>query len=231
MVDQTKDFLNYDSEEIDRFVDQQEHIENTKVKEEHNENDEKHPKHHKWGEGTLTDSASIAFLIPGAGGWKARTPGEYVEVSRKGPIDVNSSSSTEEYIHPSVRYRMGLMEQKPKKLGKVKGWVGKNKITKYDPAALSKFKPTLVKGNTNTYVWRKPAPDGHGEVLIKEYRVPPSWNPAIVTEGLERRIIPKKIMTELDAANNYGKKGPLRPQVPEDQTQVELQPSYLFSQG
>jgi len=229
VVDQTKDFLNYDSIEIERFIKQQNHNKDTEDKED--QKDEKHPKHHKWGEGTLTDSASIAFLIPGAGGWKARTPGEYVEVGGKEPRDVNSSLPTEEYIHPSVRYRMGLMEQKPKKLGKVKGWVGKNKITKYDPAALSKFKPTLVKGNTNTYVWRKPAQDSHGEVLIKEYRVPPSWNSKIVTEGLERRIIPERILAELDAANNYGKKGPLRPTEPENQTQVELQPSYLFSQG
>ena len=236
VVDQTKDFLNYNNVEIERFIKQQNYKKEKEVKKA--EKDEKGPKHHKWGEGTLTDSASYAFLIPGAGGWKTRTPGEYFDVGKEGSskkinqLNPKPQISTEEYIHPSVRYRMGLMEQKPKKLGKVKGWVSsKTSITKYEPEALKGFKPTLEKGNLNTYVWRKPADGGRAEVLIKEYRVPPSWNPSISTEGLERKIIPNKIMEELDAANNYGKDGPLRDNEQEIETEVGFQPSYLFSQG
>lgn len=236
MVDQTKDFLNYDNVEIERFIEQQNHKKDKEVKEV--KKDEKDPKHHKWGEGTLTDSASYAFLIPGAGGWKTRTPGEYYEGGKEGSTEGNGifnpkpHSSTEEYIHPSVRYRMGLMEQKPKKLGKINGWVsGNTPITKYEPAALKGFEPILVKGNTNTHLWRKPGQGNRGEVLIKEYRVPPTWNSTILNEGLERKIIPEIIMEELDFTNNYGKDGPLRPHSSEVQTQVGVQPGYLFSQG
>lgn len=221
MVDQTKDFLTYDKAEINRFVEQQ-----------------KDEKNHKWGEGTLTDSASYAFLAPGAGGWKTRTPGEYCAVGEEGsakkvdPFKPIPLLRTNEFIHPSVRYRMGLMKQKPESLGTAKGWVyGTTPITKYEPVALKGFEPTLEEGNTNTYMWKKPAEGDHGEVLVREYRITPTWNTNVPTEGLERRIVPEKVLDELDAANNYGKTGPLKPYDPQVQTQFGFQPNFMFGQG
>lgn len=198
MVDQTSDFLTYNDAEIKRFV-------------------EKQKTDHKWGEGALTDSASYAFLVPGAGGWKTRTPGEYrVEVpqaenpKKNGPKPKPEYYSTNEFIHPSVRYRMGLMKTKPEDLGTTPGWVwGKSPVGKYEPAALKGFVPTFPDDVFHECLWKRPAQKkGEEDVVIREYKINPSWDGLdggfwASSEGLERQIVPAEIMKEFDQENGF----------------------------
>jgi hypothetical protein len=164
MIDQTANTLTFDEAEIKKFVESQ-------------------PDSHKWGEGNLTDSASVAFLAPGAGGWKTRTPGEYKLISpetQKGKESDPKPQSyrTEEFIHPSVGYLMGLMKEKPKELGSVPGRVwGQTPIEKYEPAALKGLVPTVPDDGFYNFLRKKPAQKkGDEEVVIREYRISPLWS-------------------------------------------------------
>lgn len=196
MIDQTGETLTFDKAEITKFVDSQ-------------------TGSHPWGEGNLTDSASVAFLAPGAGGWKTRTPGGYKladpEASKRG--DSDPPIRTEEFIHPSVRYRMGLMKQKPKNLGSIPGRVwGETLIEKYEPAALKGFVPSVPDDGFNNLLWKKPAQKkGEEEVVIREYRISPTWTGFWHNStGVERRMLPAEVMKELDETNNYGEKDFIR---------------------
>jgi hypothetical protein len=195
MVDQTRDLLTFDQAEIKKFLEKQTH---------------------KWGVGNLTDSASYAYMAPVAGGLKARTPGEYrmevPEAQKWKKTDPKPQYyDTNEFIHPSVRYRMRLMEQKPEpgSLGTAPGWFGsQNPIGKYEPAALKGFVPTLPEDGFYNYQWKKPAQKkGEDDVVIREYKIPPKWSDFYPCEGLERQMVPSEVMEELDKANNYGENG------------------------
>ncbi|KAF3913418.1 hypothetical protein ABW20_dc0109748 [Dactylellina cionopaga] len=111
---------------------------------------------------------------------------------------------THEYIHPVVRYRMGLLEKKPQNLGYTPGWLGgKNPITSYEPEALKKFqKPKKENANDHFVYWKK---EDHekGDVIIREYQIPPQDARTFHPVGLERRIIPPEVIAELDKDNNY----------------------------
>lgn len=110
-----------------------------------------------------------------------------------------------EYIHPCVRYRMGLLEEKPKALGQVTGWMGgKTDIKEYKPVALKGFEITQVDGQCQAYNWNKPAIEGREEAVIREYRISLNQEGSWTNEGLERRIVPEKVMAELDLGNYYG---------------------------
>lgn len=197
MIDQTGDTLTFDDAEIKKFVASQ-----------------AQPDSHKWGEGNLTDSASVAFLAPGAGGWKTRTPGEYKPAvpeaqKRKEDDPTRPVCRTEEFIHPVVRYRMGLMQQKPKELGSIPGRVwGQTPIEKYEPAALKGFVPTVADDGFYNLLWKKPAQKkGDEEVVIREYKISPLWSGFWShSAGVERMIVPAGILKELDETNNFGER-------------------------
>ena len=189
MIDQIGDSLTFSQEEMDVFVAQQ-----------------THPDNHRWGEGTLTDSASYAYLAPGAGGWATRTPGEYkLEIPESERSDYylpTKHYETNEFIHPSVRYRMGKMKVQPQSLGNTKGWLGgKNPITKYSPAALEGF--NVVKSEDGSWPtrWIKASRNkGDPDIEIPEYQLPSKWEKT--SEGLERRLLPPEVMDELDEENS-----------------------------
>ncbi|KAK6527608.1 hypothetical protein TWF694_004592 [Orbilia ellipsospora] len=256
MVDQVGDALTWDEVEIDKWVGEQ--TPGTRqVKQGKKVVDVVKP---AWGEGNLQDSASYAFLVPGAGGWKTRTPGQYdytgIEKEDSGkddpddipdgssgfqpqlpspngvkspaqtgfqpqegftpaapqvlPAGVNKSAKkwypTHEYIHPVVRYRMKKMEsKKPTNLGYTPGWISNSDVKSYEPASLKGFK-VLKEDKTDHFVYWKKEDKKNGDVVVREYQVPPpgSWFPCI---GLERRIIPPEILAELDKDNRYDQAG------------------------
>ncbi|KAF3936131.1 hypothetical protein ABW19_dt0200536 [Dactylella cylindrospora] len=199
MVDQVADRLTFDTDEIERFFHSYKGC------------------GYEWAEGNLQDSGSYAYLAPGAGGWVTRKPGRYNHIKAKSEkIDKESQSleywGTNEFIHPCVRYRMGLMNQKPKDLGYVKGWTGNAPVKAYDPSALKEFeRPTLEAKEDNYWYWKIPEQvEGEGHVIIREYQIPPMWAENYKCFNLERRLVPPDVMRELDEGNNYGEDGPLR---------------------
>ncbi|KAF3917635.1 hypothetical protein AA313_de0206624 [Arthrobotrys entomopaga] len=229
MVDQVGDALTWDEIELDKWV--REQIPGKKMVNQGGKMVEVDKP--AWGEGNLQDSASYAYLSPGAGGWDTRKPGQYDYKSRETKTSGNANDNidkpineefnsngfiqvlphninkagrkwypTHEYIHPVVRYRMKKMEnRKPKNLGYSKGYIYNTDKDSYDPAALKNFK-VLKENNGDNFVYWKKEDKKNGDVIIREYQVPPSdgWFANI---GLERRIIPPEVLAELDSDNNY----------------------------
>ncbi|OWY46797.1 DUF2235-like protein [Alternaria alternata] len=185
MIDQVEDDLTFSQEEMDVFVVQQTDSEK-----------------HRWREVMLTDSASYAYLALGAGEWATRTPGEYKleipESERSECYMPTKYYKTNEFIHPSVRHRMGRVKVQPKKLGKTKGWLsGENPITNYAPAALGGFK---FENSHWPARWTKASrTKGDPDIEIPEYQLPAKWGDS--DGGLERRLLPSKVMSELDEGN------------------------------
>jgi hypothetical protein len=197
MIDQAGESLTFDEAGIKNFLDSQ-----------------AKPNSHMWGEGNLADSASYAYMAPGAGGLKTRTPGEYKPTAPRTEKDPKPQKyTTNEFIHPSVRYRMGLMKEKPTKLGSIPGRIwGQSPIEKYEPAALKGFVPSVPNDEFHNLQWKKPAQKkGEEDIIIREYQIPPKWgNFGVERDGVERRMVPSKIMKELDETNNYGETGLLK---------------------
>ncbi|KAK6521773.1 hypothetical protein TWF506_001977 [Arthrobotrys conoides] len=200
MVDQVGPRLTWDAVEIERFVlsyQQQKYV---------------------WAEGNLEDSASIAYYPSVMGGWKERTPGRYnhekTEAEKKIKIrgvPMSEFWGTNEFIHPCVRYRMGLLDcKKPGDLGYTKGYFGKTPKKEYKPWALKTFElPTRQAKDDFYWEWRS-RDEAKGDVVIREYQIPPTWAQNYRCLGLERRLVPPEIMKELDEGNNYGEAGPIQ---------------------
>ncbi|MCJ1480231.1 hypothetical protein MMC06_000385 [Schaereria dolodes] len=177
-------------------------------------------------EGKFTDRAIYVYKAPGAGDFQTRTPGEYkTEVPQMEKRQKTNSKpgyyETNEFIHLSVRFRMGLMKMKPQNLGSASGWLwGQNLVKNYEPAAMKGSIPAIPNNGFYNYQWKNPAPKkGEDDVVIKEYQIPPEWS---TCEGLERELVPSAVMKELDEANNYGEKGLIK--VPPTPSQTGFQP-------
>ncbi|KAF3925814.1 hypothetical protein ABW20_dc0102429 [Dactylellina cionopaga] len=199
MVDQVGTRLTWDEKEINRFVAAYESGK------------------YGWAEGNLEDSASVAYALPMMGGWVVRTPGQYnhekAKKEKKNPgSDRPEYWGTNEYIHPSVRYRMGFMDtRKPKDVGYDKGVFRNTPKKEYKPWALSKFsKPARQTDGDYYWYWKKEDRE-KGEVLIREYQIPPMWSEGYQCLGLERKLVPPELLKELDEGNNYGETGPIAP--------------------
>ncbi|KAK6349516.1 hypothetical protein TWF696_005800 [Orbilia brochopaga] len=198
MVDQVGTLLEWNHHELERFV--------------------KHCKEQQqpWAEGNLEDSASVAYTMPGMGGWLVRTPGQYNHEKDKDEKKHPNSEKpeywgTNEFIHPCVRYRMGLMKsQQPKDLGVNKGKLWSTPIKSYQPWALKKFELGTCDSKDDDYWYWRLKDEKKGDVVIREWQISPMWAENSPSIGLERRLVPEAVMKELDEGNNYGAAGPLR---------------------
>ncbi|EPS35160.1 hypothetical protein H072_11575 [Dactylellina haptotyla CBS 200.50] len=166
-----------------------------------------------WAEGNLEDSGSVMYYPRVAGGWVNRTPGQYSVKKTKHEKHSDCKHeywATNEFIHPSVRYRMSLMEsRKPSDIGYTKGLLGKTPNLKYEPYSLKDFK--RIHENEKDFYWYWKKEDAtNGNVIIREYQIPPRWAKNYHCLGLERDLVPDEVMKELDEGNNYGADGPLR---------------------
>lgn len=247
MVDQVGDLLTWDEDEIDAWINNQDP---NGSKTYWKKSGEKITiPNLPWGEGNITDSASMMYAPRFMGGYgKPRTPGQYNypgnltsfvddidgetecdsettavaarvrapsknEESTKSilPKGVQKSGKaffpTHEYIHPVVRYRTAQLKQKPnvKNLGSTPGYIwgwGSTPKEVYKTPALENFK-TLKETEKDHFVYWKRSDPANGDVIIREYQIPPENVKDFHPFGLERLITPKAILEELDKDNNY----------------------------